>query len=119
MVPSKSAGAAAAAAADACTRASTASPSTGAAAFAALSPPPLQPASRPMAISVGSNAVLRKVENGVCCMGYLICDPWRPGQDTSPSRLHGSAFGQVVRPTAVPPARPVSTAAGWVLDLRA
>src|SRR3546814_3422797 len=69
-----------------------------------------------MAISVGSNAVLRKVENGVCCMGYLICDPWSPGQATSPSRLPGSAFGQVVRRTAVPAARLDSAAAGCVVD---
>src|SRR3546814_9156915 len=53
---------------------------------------------------------------GVCCMGYLICDPWSPCQATSPSRLPGSAFGQVLRRTAVPAARLDSAAAGCVVD---
>src|SRR3546814_5467814 len=67
MVPSKSAGAASAAAAtdSRAAAASTALPPIGAAASAALSAAPPHPANRPVAISAGSSAVLRKVVTGV------------------------------------------------------
>src|SRR5690606_21230461 len=51
----------------------------------------------PAAISAGSSAVLRKFENRICCMGYLICDRWSVGRPGRSSNLPGSGYLPDVR----------------------